>query len=135
MLLIVVDDGTTGRLSMTTKLATTNFSANLGGDTGLNASLTRTGIQYSLAPAVAKTLSAMPGYDPMHNVAHARRTLRALMTIAIQPLLYMGAPKKFMAEQLMEALDNALTDHEANCSKSGLPSGNTYKSLYGKKGG
>jgi len=87
------------------------FKANMGKDTGVNNALSRTGIQHSLGPVVAQKLSALLGYDPMNNVAHARRTLRALMTIAIQPLISMGAPKEFMREQLMEALDNALKDH------------------------
>jgi hypothetical protein len=91
--------------------ALAKFNADKGGSTGDNNSLTRTGIQHSIGPAVAAKLSGLLGYDPMGNVAHARRTLRALMTIAIQPLLFMGAPKEFMREQLLEALDNALRDH------------------------
>ena len=78
-----------------------------------NKALTRTGIQHALGPMVAKVLSALPGYDPMGNVKHARRTLRALMTIAIQPLICMGAPKDFIKAQLLEALEHALEDHEA----------------------
>ena len=101
-------------MTMKYPLAKTNFHANMGGDTGVYKSLTRTGIQYGLAPTIAQKLSSLIGYDPMNNVAHARRTLRALMTIAIQPLLHMGAPKEFMREQLMEALDNALKDHAEN---------------------
>jgi hypothetical protein len=62
---------------------------------------------------IAKVFSAMPGYDPLNNVKHARRTLRAMMTIAIQPLIRMGAPKEFLKAQLLEALEHALTDHEA----------------------
>jgi hypothetical protein len=100
--------------------ALAKFNANLGGDTGENNSLTRTGIQFALAPMVAQKLSSLVGYDPMNNVAHARRTLRALMTIAIQPLLHMGAPKEFMREQLIEALDHALEDHAANFQKKAL---------------
>jgi hypothetical protein len=97
----------------TTKLAKVNFSA--GNDQPEpNKALTRTDIQNSLAPMVGKVLSSLPGYDPMNNVAHARRTLRALMTIAIQPLIYMGAPKDFILQQLVEALDHALEDHKAN---------------------
>ena len=92
-------------------LAKIDFNANKGGDTGINNSLSRTGIQHGLAPMIAQKLSGLIGYDPMNNVAHARRTLRALMTIALQPLLHMGAPKEFMREQLLEALDNALRDH------------------------
>lgn len=91
--------------------AISKFHANKGKDTGANNALTRTGIQKSLGPMVAAKLSSLIGYDPMNNVAHARRTLRALMTIAIQPLIHMGAPKEFMRQQLMEALDNALKDH------------------------
>ena len=96
---------------MSTALAKINFSADIGGSTGENNSLTRTGIQKGLAPSIAAKLAGLVGYDPMNNVAHARRTLRALMTIAIQPLLHMGAPKEFMREQLLSALDNALRDH------------------------
>lgn len=87
------------------------WAANIGGSTGENNSLTRTGIQKVLAPMIQKGLSFLPGYDPMNNGAHARRTLRAMMTIAIYPLLKMGAPKEFMKEQLMDALDNALRDY------------------------
>lgn len=109
------------------------FNANMGKDTGINKSLTRTGIQHSLGPVVAAKLSGMLGYDPMNNVAHARRTLRALMTIAIQPLISMGAPKEFMAEQLMEALDNALRDHAEKFKTKELPSKHS-KALPAKKG-
>lgn len=107
------------------------FNANKGKDTGINNSLSRTGIQRSLGPVVAQKLSALLGYDPMNNVAHARRTLRALMTIAIQPLLSMGAPKEFMAEQLMEALDGALKDHAEKFKTKGLPTptGHGFKKL------
>ena len=80
--------------------------------------LTRTGIQKTLAPLVAKALSSLTGYDPMGNVSHARRTLRALMTIAIQPLMHMGAPKDFIAAQLMEALDHALAEHAEKFTKA-----------------
>jgi len=106
---------------MTTALAKTKFHADMGGSTGVNNSLTRTGIQHGLAPMIAEKLSALVGYDPMNNVAHARRTLRALMTIAIQPLLSMGAPKEFMREQLLEALDNALRDHAEKFKTKALP--------------
>jgi len=108
-------------------LAKVNFNANLGGDTGKNNALTRTGIQYALAPMVAQKLSSLLGYNPMSNVAHARRTLRALMTIAIQPLLHMGAPKEFMRQQLLDALDNALTDHAANFKKKAISDGKKDK--------
>jgi hypothetical protein len=104
-------------------LAKTDFHANMGGDTGVNNALTRTGIQHGLAPTIAQKLSSLIGYDPMNNVAHARRTLRALMTIAIQPLLHMGAPKDFMREQLLEALDNALKDHAENFKAKALKDG------------
>ena len=69
---------------------------------------------------VVAKLSSLVGYDPMNNVAHARRTLRALMTIAIQPLLHMGAPKEFMRAQLIEALDHALEDQAANFKAKAL---------------
>jgi hypothetical protein len=100
--------------------ALVKFNANLGGDTGENNSLTRTGIQKALAPFVGKALGFLPGYDPMGNVAHARRTLRALMTIAIQPLISMGAPKEFMRQQLIDALDNALRDHAEEFKQKAL---------------
>jgi hypothetical protein len=111
----------------TSSLAKIDFNANKGGDTGADNALTRTGIQYGLAPMIAQKLSSLIGYDPMNNVAHARRTLRAMMTIALQPLLHMGAPKKFMREQLIEALDNALKDHAENFkakAAKALPSSN-----------
>ena len=100
--------------------ALAKFSANLGEDTGTNNSLTRTGIQKALAPMIEKGLTFLPGYDPMGNVARARRTLRAMMTIAIQPLLHMGAPEEFMREQLMDALANALRDHREQFQKKAL---------------
>jgi len=111
---------------MSNALAKTNFLANLGKDTGVNKSLTRTGIQHGLAPTIAQKLSSLIGYDPMNNVAHARRTIRALMTIAIQPLLHMGAPKEFMQEQLMEALDNALKDHAEKFKRHAKPLAPSY---------
>jgi hypothetical protein len=98
---------------METKLAKVNFNEGAGEEEP-NKALTRTGIQFALAPMIAKVFSAMPGYDPLNNVKHARRTLRAMMTIAIQPLISMGAPKEFLKAQLLEALDHALTDHAAN---------------------
>lgn len=110
---------------MNTKLAKIDFYDGQGQEK--NKSLTRTGIQYALGPVVAKVLSALPGYDPFHNVAHARRTLRALMTIAIQPLISMGAPKEFMREQLMDALDNALNDQAANFKAGALEAANDAK--------
>ena len=118
---------------MTSALAKTNFNADTGGCTGVNNSLTRTGIQHGLAPYIAEKLAALVGYDPMNNVAHARRTLRALMTIALQPLLSMGAPKEFMREQLLSALDNALLDHAAKFKGKALPSNPSLKLAAFKK--
>ena len=112
----------------TTALAKINFSEG-NNKPEANKALTRTGIQKTLMPLVAKALGSLTGYDPMNNVAHARRTLRALMTIAIQPLMSMGAPRDFIASQLMEALDHALAEHAEKFEKAALADGKGKKAL------
>jgi hypothetical protein len=118
---------------MSSALVKTDFNADIGGCTGVNNSLTRTGIQNGLAPLIAAKLAQLVGYDPMNNVAHARRTLRGLMTIALQPLLSMGAPKEFMRQQLLDALDNALRDHAEQSKVKKLPYGSGAKLVPWKK--
>ena len=73
---------------------------------------TRTGIMLVLLPVVQTALAGIPGLDLAGNVAHLRRTVRALCTLAIRMLLDAGAPPEFVAAQLGEALAHELKERE-----------------------
>ena len=78
-----------------------------------NKALTRTGIMLVLLPAVQSALGTIPGLDVTGSVAHLRRTVRALCTIAVRMLLDAGAPPQFVAQQLIESLGHELEERAA----------------------
>ena len=84
-----------------------------------NKAHTRTGIMLVLAPALSAALASIPGLDPTGNVAHLRRVVRAVVTLAVRPMLDAGAPPEVVAAQLIEALGHELTERAEKAEAEG----------------
>ena len=84
-----------------------------------NKALTRTGIMLALAPAINAALAAIPGFDAAGNTAHLRRTVRALVTLAVRPMLDAGASPEIVAGQLIEALSHELAERADKAQAEG----------------
>ena len=84
-----------------------------------NKSLTRTGIMLVLAPANEAALGSIEGLDVTGNVAHLRRMVRAIVTLAVRPMLDAGAPPEVVAAQLIEALGHELNERAEKAQAEG----------------
>jgi len=84
-----------------------------------NKSLTRTGIMLVLAPAIEAALGSIEGLDVTGNVAHLRRMVRAIVTLAVRPMLDAGAPPEVVAAQLIEALGHELNERAEKAQAEG----------------